>query len=357
MENYIDIIVDKQRYIQRTPHSKIMQKSLNDETINTFENIDLLSSNVLYQINYFLDVKERPEDFFEYKKKDDGTICITKLKNDQMSTILIPKEINGMEVSEIKSILSFNKNVEKVILQDNITELPTPFATNANKLIEVILPDTINTISSGCFLHCVELSSINLENINRVEALAFNFCLKLKEISMPNLRYLHRGAFMDCSGLVKFSAPRLEETEDKVFNGDVSLEEVDLGDKVDSLGVDYFLYCESLHKFKFPSRLEAIGAGCFSHCKSMSEFNLPESLKEIQRLAFADTAIESLILPKGTKTIDNAICFNCKKLKEIKMSKNTQKHKEAFSLEQELLIELYESPKTKIKNFLKNMER
>ena len=157
--------------------------------------------------------------------------------------------------------------------------------------------------------------------------------------------------------LIKFLAPNLRLIEDKAFNGDLYLEKVEIGDKIKMLGIDCFLHCENLYDFKLPSQLEIIRAGCFSHCKSMKNFDFPETLRMVEKLAFADTDIETAIFPKNMETIGEAIFFNCKNLKEIQMSKNTQKHKQAFSLEQELLIELYESPKTKIKKFLKNMER
>ena len=229
------------------------------------------------------DKKAAPEDIFIWKSDDpnnaDYGVVIGYKKNVDNYTILrfpsrCTKVTNDWNViySDIyhdtgddqKTIRSYTKNILKVELPDTVKEL----GVNA-----------FGVGDCGAFdfssLERVELS----KNISKIEDSTFKLCNNLKYVKMP--------------------------------------------DNITEIGMDAFSGCGALESITIPEGVKKIGNGCFENCTNLQQINLPEGLENIGRFAFNGTSLEKVVLPKSLSKIEGL--GGCKNLKYIEIPDNITK--------------------------------
>lgn len=151
------------------------------------------------------------------------------------------------------------------------------------------------------------------EGVTSVSGAAFMGCQNLESVSFPDtLKEIHMSAFSDCT----------------------SLKELVIPDSVTSIDIYTFTNCTSLEYVELGSGLPAIGTRSFSGCTNLKTVVMPEEFatvkhtgtsydgstviieeeKSIWEGAFYGTAIESIIIPKGTTNISNVAFGDCKDL-------------------------------------------
>lgn len=108
---------------------------------------------------------------------------------------------------------SYKDEIQKLVVQEGITEIGNYNFYNCTKLTDVSLPESLErldggTISSdtaswGCFQACTALEKITLPNkLKVIENCVFKDCTALKSITFPNsLESLGYCAFADCTSL------------------------------------------------------------------------------------------------------------------------------------------------------------
>lgn len=115
---------------------------------------------------------------FTYEVTEEGTICITGLKDKSVSELVIPKKIDGKRVTEIG----------KYALSD-----------------------------------CENLKSVELPSVEKIGKAAFSGCVNLKSVSMPKVETIEEKAFLDCAKLTKVELPEDVELAENAFQGCDSL--------------------------------------------------------------------------------------------------------------------------------------
>ena len=124
--------------------------------------------------------------------------------------------------------------------------------TDRNKLVTVVLPDTLTFIPPYTFKYCTSLKSVSFpQSLQKIGEQAFGDpwdggCTSLLSADMSvcaSLTTISNYAFSSCS----------------------SLEEVTLPDSVQTIGKDVFSYCASLKEIILPPSLNSLGRGAFSN--------------------------------------------------------------------------------------------
>ena len=177
------------------------------------------------------------------------------------------------------------------------------------KLNRIILNEGIEKICSGAFRNCIGIEEIVIPNsVKEIGNYAFLGCRKLKKIQLPNgIESLTTGVF-EGTGLVNFAVPdTVINFGSSIFKDCADMVSVTLSDSMDKIPDYMFSGCVSLSTFDLSDNISAIGNGAFSRC-SFEEFVVPESVKTI-----------------GLRAFDN-----CKKLKSIRLPKETAMADEAF---------------------------
>lgn len=93
-----------------------------------------------------------------------------------------------------------------------------------------------------------------------------------------------------------------------------------------------FEMCSSVEQVELPEGVETLGLGTFRDCENLKEIRLPSTLKEIGQEAFWNCGFESLKLPEGVETIGADAFFNCTKLAKVEFPSSLKRvGRSAFS--------------------------
>ena len=231
-------------------------------------------------------------------------------------------------------------------------EIPEGFKTieaNAfeasNKLQEIIVPDSVETIGEGAFMFCRNLTSVKLpKHLKTIERYTFYSCPALLSVTIPDdVDSIKEKAFLNCKNLNEVIIPAsVTAIDEDVFYasknvvckiaensyarqfckeheikyiitipGDEPLQyeiqsdntiqitradraltecvipaEID-GHKVTSIGLSAFAGCELLTKVTIPETVIVIGVHAFRYCSSLKTINIPDSVMFIVDGAFS----------------------------------------------------------------------
>ena len=173
----------------------------------------------------------------------------------------------------------------EVIVPSEIEDKPVvaiganAFAKN-EALVKVTLPASVTSIGQSAFAMCTKLESINAENVEAFGAYAFFQCSSLKAI---------------------------------VFN-----------DSIENLPVYLFSECTSLANVKLPANLKALSNHLFDACESLKSVDIPDGVTLIDRSAFENAGIETIVIPDTVTEIGD-YAFENAPLTTVTFGKNVEK--------------------------------
>ena len=144
----------------------------------------------------------------------------------------------------------------------------------------VVLPDSIKTIGQSAFAGCANLERINVENVTSFGPYAFFECAALKNVE---------------------------------FN-----------DTIETLPVYLFSECSSLESVKLPKALKALSNHLFDACENLKSVDIPSEVTLIDRSAFENAGIETIVIPDSVKEIGD-YAFENAPLTSVSFGKNVEK--------------------------------
>ena len=243
---------------------------------------------------------------YRYNEEYEG-IEILKYKGDE-KTVKIPESIEGVPVKVIGE-WAFCKNR---IGKKNRT------------LKKIVIPETIEVIKEYAFRDCVVLKSVNLpQNLKRLEENAFYQCESLKTIKIPKTIEILSNACFAHTGLREVFIPKnITKIEDSAFADCKKLRKVtfEKKSKLESIGMQSFVSCDSLTSIKFPASVEVLEEEVFRFCKRLKKvtFEKNTKLKEVGPGCFeyCDN-LTTIVIPKNVKCIEKCTFQYCKNLKTV----------------------------------------
>lgn len=288
-------------------------------------------------------------DVFEFNEQD-GYIVITGLKSETETEVVIPNEINGYPVREIKenafkgnktlTSLKVPESVEKIgygILSEceNLAFLTLPFTgerhktekglndynfgyifgktaykgatatmqfyhKNSDEYVELnyyYIPNTLKEvvitgvksthIPYGAFYNCSEIEKITLgKEITSVGEFAFSGVTAKIEWKEPQITTIGEHAFEDFKGTELTIPQSVTEIKKKGYSACVNVKEFNVPDSVSDIDIYAFSYCYDLEKITFGKNVEKVNAETFYFCINLKNVFLPENLKTIEDGAF-----------------------------------------------------------------------
>ena len=242
-----------------------------------------------------LDLSEASEKLAELGYVFDDSVSYTVKCNNYTHD----PEVTVIEVSRTSQPIPYEYTIEdgkvtitkylgseaEVIVPAEIENKPVvAIAANAfaknEALVKVTLPASVTSIGQSAFAMCTKLESINAENIESFGAYAFFQCSSLKAI---------------------------------VFN-----------DSIENLPVYLFSECTSLANVKLPANLKALSNHLFDACESLKSVDIPDGVTLIDRSAFENAGIETIVIPDTVTEIGD-YAFENAPLTTVTFGKNIEK--------------------------------
>lgn len=188
---------------------------------------------------------------------------------------------------------------------------------NCTKLVSVVLPETLVSISGAVFQGCTALVEINLPSLlEEVNGNAFMGCtaLEIDDLALPNLTSLGQNAFYGVkikkiSNLGEITALPTATTSTQNFGNKSVLEEVVLPETLTSIYQYSFYNYTALTKCHIPSSVVSIGEKAFYGSPISSSLNLP-NLTTIDSRAFDGSDISEIVSLGNITTLPDGVWFS-----------------------------------------------
>lgn len=160
---------------------------------------------------------------------------------------------------------SNRQHIAQIDIPDSMIELGQNSLYGCS-MPSINIPDSITTISSGCFWYCSELTSINIPNsITTLSPNCFSSCSKLASVIIPNsITTIGSKCFSDCSSLASITIPNsITVIDDNAFSFS-GLTSINIPESVTTLNYGCFQYCRSLESISIPSSVTAMNGAIFN---------------------------------------------------------------------------------------------
>lgn len=196
------------------------------------------------------------------------------------NVINIPSEIGGFPVTAIAD------NFEVIYNRDDITGI----VSSAN----------LDTIGNSAFENYTSLKSVDFANVNTIKSSAFKNCPMLSDVKIKGVNIVEESAFYE----------------------DESIENIDFGNEIKSIGSAAFNTCTNLKSFNFGKALKVIESDAFSKCLSLEQANFPNTLEEIGYFAFYGCKALKLVAIPDSVTYVGESAFRCCSFVTVQLGKN-----------------------------------
>ena len=228
-------------------------------------------------------------------------------KCNNLQKIIITKNINfvGNNVfSDCENIVIENQSpfftyINGLLCNSQLTDIYHYSLGSKNH--NVIIPEGIRTIGRNTFWNARNVKSITIpSSVRQIGYNPFAYCL--------NAKIINHSPYYDIFNGLLYSN---DLTELICCTSRMAEKEVNLSNKLISIGRNAFTGCESLSSISLPAELKYINRGAFSGCVNLKEITIPLSVVNIGDWVFNNcTSLDTIWLPYDLKLEINALA-NC----------------------------------------------
>lgn len=223
----------------------------------------------------------------------------------------------------------------KLNIDMDIREIGPDACKGCKNMMEIHIPEGVDTIGAGAFLGCQSLKEIKLpDSVESVGNYAMWGCTNLQEATIPQSARLEgERIFENCPELAVVNytsengtAISVGNSEKMIEHGYINANLSDLVaegkavvtngclDRVDptfvgGINIDMdiqqissmaFCDCKHVTEINIPDSVEVIGSGAFMGCKSLEEIHIPNSVEHIGDYAmYACTGLQEVSMPQA----------------------------------------------------------
>ncbi len=245
--------------------------------INNLEVSDLVIPNSVEVIN--------PYAFLGCQSIEQVTIY-SSLKAIGKSAFCGCKDLKTINIKSIEDWI----NVKKEECFDQKYRL----CINDKELIELVIPEGIETISEYSFSYCSSIRSVDLCNsVKYILKGAFDYCNNLECVKIgSNVESFDKDSFKECPNLTKINVSSLDEWLKvssfqyynaqgyDLFINDKKVDELVIPETCKKIKEKSFFNITSIKLLKIPEIIEEIGDDAFTYCRNISSIIFYKSFRK-----------------------------------------------------------------------------
>lgn len=207
-----------------------------------------------------------------------------------------------------------------------------------NKLGNIYIPSSIETIKQSAFDDCNSIQSISVHKDNeyytsvddvlynkaKTNLIVYSKSKTVKEFVMPDSVINFGNAFEGCQKIESIVISKNAVSIDNdAFKNCSNVTSILIPNSVTSIGNDAFRGCDDLTNVTIPDSITKIGVNCFADCKSLKDIVIPDSVLSIGSAAFAGClSLKSAILPKSVESVGDGVFADCVLLEKVVLPDN-----------------------------------
>ena len=315
---------------------------------NTYSNKVTFPYEVTQNITLYAKWGENLPTSISFVVSAEGVLTEVNGISETNNVVIIPNQVNNIEVKEIKKELFLNNiYIEKLVIPETVTTLGYRMCYGCTNLKEVNLPDNISVIPDYAFEKCTLLEKINIpQSLVQIRNDAFAESGIKEFIAPDSFKEIWGYAFKDCKNLEKVDLNKTTSIGDMSFENCTKLSSIVLPNTLVELGTYVFSGCTLLNNIKMPSNPIEItntfiyGSGYYNDAKNwengilyvdnylittnndllnQQSINVKEGTIVIAINAFTNNGknLKSIVLPEGLKIIGSSAFSSLYSLSQI----------------------------------------
>lgn len=239
---------------------------------------------------------------------DESTGLLTITGTGEIDCLIEDFKILGIPVYSY--MFNDNKNINKVIIADGITNIPDYAFRNCSNLSEIIIPDTVTKIEKYAFFNTSLVQITIPEHLTYINPNAFSNCNTLQKITVDENNNTY---FSDNNGVLYNKS----KTELILFPLGSALKTYVFPDTVKTISCS-FSDCNSLTKIVFNNTIKKIPSSTFSSCVNLQEVILGKAVESVSSSAFRDCIkLKTINIPISIKSFATTVFDGCTALSEL----------------------------------------
>lgn len=283
-----------------------------------------------------------------FNVNEEGVLTSVEGISEINNEVVIPSRVNDIDVIEIgDKVFADNLFIKKLVIPESVKSLGNKMCYGAKNLEEVVLPNNITVIPDYAFENCSSLTNINIPtSLVQIRANAFSQTALKEFIAPESLKEIWLYAFKDAKELRNVELKNVTEIGDMVFENCEKLESIVIPETLEEIGASVFGGCSSLQNIDLPNKPLALDHNTFygsayyedksnwengvlyvdnyllainSDFLNLSEYEVKEGTIAIAINAFLNNAknLTKITLPEGLKLIGDKAFSSLYKLESV----------------------------------------
>lgn len=151
---------------------------------------------------------------FKYEITDGFAEITGAVDKENIGNLVIPAVIDGYKVKRIGDYAFSSNDIKNLTIENGITEIGSYAFSDCKNLESVVLSDDVEVIGSNAFAYCDKLREFKCpSSLKRIETSAFTNCISLSQIEFnEGLEEISSGAISKCDSLREVVIPSTVKT-------------------------------------------------------------------------------------------------------------------------------------------------